>query len=783
VVKEIADKMIELCLLAKKYDINLCVDAEESERLDISFDIIERIFSDPRLDGWEGFGLALQAYQKRAFYAIDWLAALAKKHGRRLMLRLVKGAYWDSEVKRAQERGLDNYAVFTRKATTDVSFLACAKKILSYGADIFYPQFGTHNAYTVASILQMAGGRDFEFQRLHGMAEELYAEITGAQYSRNCRVYAPVGSHEDLLAYLVRRLLENGANSSFVHRIVDPTVPIDSLIQDPVAYVDSLNQKKHPNIPLPPDLFGAERKNSKGLDLSNLLLLDDLLPKLEKISGALHTARPIISGIEITGTETAVFNPANHNQKIGTVTEAGEGDVEKAVTAAHEFFPEWNATSVSARAACLERAADLLEEHMPALMALAITEAGKTIGDAVAEVREAVDFCRYYASQAKKDFMPIALPGPTGEQNQLRLAGRGVFICISPWNFPLAIFLGQITAALAAGNTVVAKPAEQTPLIACKAIQLLHRAGIPEKALHILPGRGETVGAALVEHSKIAGVCFTGGNDTARQINRTLASRQKQILPFIAETGGQNAIIVDSSALPEQVVSDVIASAFQSAGQRCSALRVLYLQDEVYDKTIHMLIGAMQELKLGDPLQFANDIGPLIDKQAINSLAGHVDLMRQTDRILYEMPNPDRNRDGSFFPPTMIALNSIRELEREFFGPVLHVIRFKAHDLSKVIAEINDTGYGLTFGIHSRIEDSVNEVVSQMHAGNIYVNRNIIGAVVGVQPFGGQGLSGTGPKAGGPHYLHRFATEKTITVDTTAAGGNASLLCLSEDEI
>lgn len=776
-------KLTELALLAKSYQIHLTVDAEEAERLDLSLDIFAAVFGQADLDGWHGLGLAVQAYQKRAFYLIDWLAELADTYKRPIMLRLVKGAYWDAEIKLSQEKGLSGYPVFTRKAATDVSYLACAKKILSYN-ERFYPAFATHNAYTVAAIMEMAGERqDFEFQCLHGMGDSLYDEIVGAdKFNRVCRVYAPVGTHEDLLAYLVRRLLENGANSSFVNRIVDAKEPIERLIQDPVAMVAALASKPHPKIPLPVDLFGASRANSMGMDLTNMKQLQALKTTLTQAASQTYTAGPIVGGVTLSGEEQPVFAPFDHQRVVGTAMLADAAACDKALTQAYAAHKTWVQTSALERAACLRRAADLLAKEEVTLMALAMLEAGKTVTDAIAELREAIDFCRYYAAEAEAKLAePITLPGPTGESNQLYYHGRGLFICISPWNFPLAIFMGQIAAALVAGNTVIAKPAEQTPLIAAYAVKLLHQAGIPVEVLHLLPGTGETVGARLVADSRIAGVMFTGSTETAKLINRTLAQRDGAIIPFIAETGGQNAMIVDSSALPEQVVADVINSAFGSAGQRCSALRVLYLQEDVADKILTMLKGAMATLTVGDPRLLSTDVGPVIDAEAKAMLEQHQTQMKNEAQIIYQCQLSEKEvTQGYFVAPTAYEIQDLSLLKREVFGPCLHVIRFKAAHFADVLADINATGYGLTFGVHSRIESTVNFALHHAKVGNAYINRSMIGAVVGVQPFGGEGLSGTGPKAGGPNYLYRLCVEQSVSINTTASGGNASLMSLDE---
>ena len=783
-VPAVTAKLLALAEQAKGVNIGLTIDAEEAERLDISLDIIEAVYSSDSLNGWEGFGLAVQSYQKRAPAVLDWLIDLARKYKRKIMVRLIKGAYWDSEIKVAQVKGLAGYPVFTRKAATDVSFIACAKKMLA-ARDALYCQFATHNAYSLAAVLEMSGGQhDFEFQCLHGMGYTLYDQVVGSQHlDIPCRVYAPVGGHEDLLAYLVRRLLENGANTSFVNRIIDDAIPIDEIIVDPVEKLRNLQQKAHPQIPLPINIYGTTRKNSLGIDLTNvseLMPLDKILDEYSQ-SASSWQAAPLINGVFATGTAQPVYDPSNKQQQIGTVIKATAEQVECALNSADKAFVEWEKQSVDYRASCLERAADLLEQRMPKFIALAVREAGKTIVDAVGEVREAVDFCRYYAEQARKELAhPINLPGPTGELNQLSLHGRGIIACISPWNFPLAIFMGQVTAALAAGNTVIAKPAEQTPIIATLTVQLLHEAGIPKEALHLLPGKGEVVGAKLVGDLRVKGVMFTGSTETARLINQTLANRSGPIIPFIAETGGQNTIIVDSSALLEQVVADVIASAFGSAGQRCSAARVLFVQAEIAPKLIEMLTGAMAELKVGDPGLLETDIGPVIDVDAKNILEAHAARMQKEAKLLYQINLSAPTQQGNFFAPCAFEINQLAQLEREVFGPVLHVIRFSANELDNVINTINNTGYGLTLGIQSRIDDTIEYIRQRVKVGNIYVNRNIIGAVVGVQPFGGEGLSGTGPKAGGPHYLPRLCLERALCINTTAAGGNASLMCLEE---
>ncbi len=785
VLRELVPRVVELARAAKAHGIGFTIDAEEADRLDLSLDLIEAVSGDKSLAHWDGFGLAVQAYQKRCRVLIDFLAEMALKHRRRLMVRLVKGAYWDSEIKNSQERGLSGYPVFTRKASTDVSYLACAGRLLA-APECFFPQFATHNAHTLAAIIEMAGGPDaargrLEFQRLHGMGEALYGQIVPPEtLGLAARIYAPVGSHEDLLAYLVRRLLENGANTSFVNRIVDEKAPLDEIVADPVLRVRALKVKPHPGIPLPVDLFGAERANSRGIDLAD----PEALRELDLALGAADRnwrAAPNIGGREREGAALPVTSPADTGRVVGEIIQASAADVADVVSRATHAFALWSAVPAAERAQCLERAADLLEASREEAMAICVREAGKTIPDAIAEVREAVDFCRYYAARARAEFAESqTLPGPTGERNQLSLHGRGVFACISPWNFPLAIFLGQIGAALAAGNTVIAKPAEQTPLIAAFAIRLLHQAGVPVDALHLLPGDGPSVGAPLVNDQRLAGVAFTGSMEVARAINRVLAAKNGPIVPLIAETGGQNAMIVDSSALPEQVVRDVLISSFQSAGQRCSALRVLFVQADIAPRLTHMLAGAMEELKLGDPALLETDVGPVIDADALRTLEAHAARMDREGNLIHRCRIGPDCRNGYFFAPRAYRIDSLARLDREVFGPILHVIEYQAERLDEVLAAIDATRYGLTLGVHSRIDGKVAKIAARLRVGNAYVNRNMIGAVVGVQPFGGEGLSGTGPKAGGPHYLHRFATERTLTIDTTAAGGNASLLSLEE---
>ncbi len=790
VLAELGPRLLELARLAMAQGIALTVDAEEADRLELSLDLLAPVFAHPDLAGWNGFGLAVQAYQKRAPAVIAWLSEQARACGRRWCVRLVKGAYWDAEVKRAQENGHHGYPVFTRKPNTDVSYLACARALLAEPA-AFYPQFATHNAHTIAAIghyARAAGGSgdaaQLEFQRLHGMGEDLYEEVLGdGSAGLACRVYAPVGSHEDLLPYLVRRLLENGANTSFVNRIVDEDLAIADLVADPVATVEAFGDARaHPRIPAPAALFGSERRNSRGLNLADDDALRELAPALAQAAARPWQAAPLVAGGKVAGgAQVAVFNPADRREQVGSWRPADAACVDAALAAAVAAQPAWDRAGVGRRAQALRRAADLLEERRPQFLALCIKEAGKTLSAAVAEVREAVDFLRYYASQAERQFAdPLELPGPTGERNRLHLHGRGVFVCISPWNFPLAIYVGQVAAAMAAGNAVVAKPAEQTTLTAHAATLLLHEAGVPQEVLAFLPGDGATVGAALTADPRVAGVAFTGSTQTAWAINRALAGRDAPIAALIAETGGQNALIADSSALPEQLVKDALASAFDSAGQRCSAARILLVQADIADRVTTMLAGAMAQLQVGDPGLLSTDVGPVIDEDARAMLEAHAARMDGQARLIHAVDLPPETAHGCFVAPRAWLIPSLDLLEREVFGPMLHVLPYKARELDAVVDRLNALGYGLTLGVHSRIDGTVERIVGRVRAGNCYVNRNQIGAVVGVQPFGGEGLSGTGPKAGGPHYLARFASERTITINTTAAGGNASLLTLDD---
>jgi len=788
---ELTPKLLELAQLAKANGIGMTVDAEESDRLELSLEVIGAVFAHASLAGWNGFGLAVQAYQKRCPFVIDWLADTARKAGRRWCVRLVKGAYWDSEIKRAQEQGLSGYPVYTRKPNTDVSYLACARRLFAAGAELIYPQFATHNAHTIAAIHHYAQKRPFEFQRLHGMGADLYAEVIGEKHlDAPCRVYAPVGSHEDLLPYLVRRLLENGANTSFVNRVVDENVSIRDLVADPCETVRAFSSKPHPRIPLPVGLYGgsalaqspthASRKNSMGVNLAN----DNELKALAEAVNAPRapwTAAPLVPGAKTGEAPRAVTNPGDRREVVGETRNADAATIEKALANAVAAQPDWDALPAASRATILEHAADLLEQRRGEFIALCVREAGKTIPAAISEVREAADMCRYYAALSRKLFgTPEALPGPTGESNQLFLRGRGVFVCISPWNFPLAIFMGQVAAGLAAGNAVIAKPADQTTLVGCAAVKLLHEAGVPEAVLQFVPAKGSMIGNTLLTKPDVSGVCFTGSTETAWTINRTLAARNAPIAALIAETGGQNALIADSSALPEQLVKDVLASAFDSAGQRCSAARVLYVQEDIADKVIAMLKGAMDELVVGDPAKLSTDVGPVIDEPSRTFLVEHAARMDREAKRINEAKLDAGAEHGTFFAPRAYEIPSLSLLTQEVFGPVLHVLRWKGSELDKVIDAINATGFGLTLGVHSRIDATIEHIARRAKVGNCYVNRNQIGAVVGVQPFGGEGLSGTGPKAGGPHYLVRFATERTLTINTTAAGGNASLLTLGE---
>jgi len=779
VLEELTPRVIELARMARDRDLQFTVDAEEADRLELSLDIIAAALGDASLTDWDGFGLAVQAYQKRALAVIDWVEAIAAASRRRLTVRLVKGAYWDTEIKRAQERGLVDYPVFTRKAMTDLCYMASVKRLLA-ARDRLYPQFATHNALTVASVIEDAGGVEgFEFQRLYGMGEALYDALLAELPDAACRVYAPVGSHRDLLAYLVRRLLENGANSSFVSVAADPSVPIADILRRPQSWIAGPQAARSGRIPLPRDIYLPERRAAAGVEFGDRLSLDALRDEVRAGVSSFDSAAPLIDGVVLPGRERPVLSPID-GQPIGAVREADAAIVNSAMAAATAGFPAWAAMPLDERAAVFERAADRLEVNRGRLIALLQSEGGKTLDDALAELREAVDDCRYYAAQARTSLAPQAMPGPTGETNELRYRGRGVFVCISPWNFPLAIFLGQVAAALVAGNTVVVKPAEQTPLIAALAIALLHDAGVPKSALHLVPGDG-TVGASLVADPRVAGVAFTGSTETGRAINRVLAEKTGAIVPLIAETGGINAMIVDATALPEQVIDDVVTSAFRSAGQRCSALRLLCLQDDVAEGMLDMLIGGARELKIGDPRELSTHVGPVIDAEAKQKLDHWITEKERAGAVRFRA---DRDSAlpaaGTYVGPAVIELDRARDLKEEVFGPVLHVVRWHADALDGLLDDIAGNGTALTLGIHSRIDSTAERIAARLASGNVYVNRSMIGAVVGTQPFGGTQLSGTGPKAGGPNYLRRFASEQTVTVNTAAAGGNASLLAQGE---
>jgi RHH-type proline utilization regulon transcriptional repressor/proline dehydrogenase/delta 1-pyrroline-5-carboxylate dehydrogenase len=779
VLKELTPRIIALAQMAKTHDLQCTIDAEEADRLELSLEVIGRVLHDRSLDGWDGFGLAVQAYQKRALKVIDWIEQAAIATGLRLTVRLVKGAYWDTEIKRAQERGLDDYPVFTRKAMTDLCYMACVRRLLAARSNIF-PQFATHNALTVATVIEDAGGVDgFEFQRLHGMGEALYEALIAELPNVACRIYAPVGGYRDLLAYLVRRLLENGANSSFVSVAADTSVPIEQILRRPQDRIGNPEAARNRNIPLPRDLYAPIRRNSAGIEFGEHAGLNALVAEVGTAAARPHEAAAVIDGIVCGGIERAVLSPID-SQRVGVVRDADAATAAAAMAAAEVGLPSWAAISVGERAEILERAAERLEAHRGDLLALLQNEGGKTLDDALAEFREATDYCRYYAAQARSALAEQLMPGPTGESNVLRYRGRGVFVCISPWNFPLAIFLGQVTAALAAGNTVVAKPAEQTPLVAARAIALLHEAGIPAAALHFVPGDG-MIGQALIADPRVAGVAFTSSTEVGQAINRALAAKNGPIVPLIAETGGINAMIVDATALPEQVTDDVMTSAFRSAGQRCSALRLLCLQEDVAERILDMLIGAAHELKVGDSRDPATHVGPVIDADAVAKLDRWIAVMERTGRVRFRYDRdhklPDR---GTYVAPTIIELDGAAELKEEVFGPILHVMRWRAEELDALLDAIAGNGTALTLGVHSRIDLTVDRIAARLRNGNVYVNRNMIGAAVGTQPFGGAALSGTGPKAGGPNYLRRFTTEQVITVNMAATGGNAGLLAQDE---
>ena len=791
VLEELVASVRELAGIARELNVAITIDAEEVDRLEISLEVFRAVYESDTCRGWGKFGLVVQAYSTRALPTLQYLNRIADLQGDEIPLRLVKGAYWDSEIKESQELGVEGYPVFTRKASTDVSYLVCVRFLLSENTrGRIYPQFATHNAHTISTILDVANAgetRQFEFQRLHGMGEALYeAALKRAPKGTWCRIYAPVGAHKDLLPYLVRRLLENGANSSFVHQLVDPRVPVESLCTHPVVTLNQYKTYHNPRIALPPNIYGADRLNSRGINLNINSQYQPLIDEMATHMDTTYDVRPQLAfDVEVNAERRqAVTCPFDRRDTLGHVQWTSAEEASKAIDAAWAAFPRWEQTPVKERAAILERFGDLMETHTAELMTLCSREGGKLLTDGIAEIREAVDFCRYYANRARADFAePTELQGPTGEHNQIMLGGKGVFACISPWNFPVAIFCGQMVAAAVTGNTVVAKPAEQTSLVAHRVVELLREAGMPHDVVQLLPGDGPTVGSVLSSDPRITGVCFTGSTQTAQIINRSLAARENAPLPtLIAETGGLNAMIVDSTALPEQVVNDVMQSAFQSAGQRCSALRVLYVQEDVAERVIGLLKGAMDELKIGDPRDLGTDVGPVIDEEARAGLLKHIEEYRSQGRVIAEAAvDKTITEHGTFVAPVALRIDGIDSLESEQFGPVLHIATWKGGEVDKVIDTINGLGYGLTFGVHSRNESFANAVAQKIRVGNVYVNRNIIGAVVGVQPFGGQGFSGTGPKAGGPHYLHRFATEKTRTVNTTALGGNASLLAMGDE--
>lgn len=777
---ELAPRLFTLARSARARGLTLTIDAEEQDRLDITLDMLARMMTSPALEHWNGLGIAVQAYSKRAIPTLRWLRRLGEQTGKRIPVRLVKGAYWDSEIKWAQERALSDYPVFTRKVHTDVSYLACMRLLLS-DRKAFYPQFATHNAYSIAAAHVAGAQTKFEFQRLHGMGEAIYDGVVGenGMLKRPCRIYAPVGGHEELLAYLVRRLLENGANTSFVNRIADGEAPIDELVRDPVEMAEAERAKGDERaLVRPREIYMPERMAASGLALSQTPVRRALFAEMGDALDDAYAVGPIIGGKEFVSGEgeSLVTCPHDRRERIGTVQVTTPEQADTAVSRATAGAASWDKLGGAKRADILAAAADLFERDKARLMAVIMREAGKTLEDAQGDVREAIDFLRYYAVQARRLFAgPVVLPGPTGERNTLALHGRGVFACISPWNFPLAIFVGQVSAALAAGNAVLAKPAEQTPITAFMATKLLHEAGVPVDALHLLPGSGR-LGAALVKDARVKGIAFTGSNETAWAIQKALAERRNAIVPFIAETGGINAMIADSTALPEQVVRDAVRSAFNSAGQRCSAARVLFLQEDMADETIDMLVGAIEALDVGDPFDYSTDIGPVIDEEAQDDLEGHKIRMQRDGRQLVDLLLPEGCRAGSYVTPAAYEIDSLSVLDREVFGPILHVVRYGRGGIEKVIAAINASGYGLTLGLHSRIEGVADYVYEHARVGNIYVNRNQIGAVVGAQPFGGEGLSGTGPKAGGPHTLLAYATERVRSTDVTATGGNLDLL-------
>jgi len=778
--KELLPKLVKLCEISKQYNIQLCIDAEENYRLILSLKILDKLSSNRNLSGWNGLGLAVQAYQKRSFYVIDWLDKLAKRDNRVINVRLVKGAYWDSEIKLAQELGVPNYPVFTRKSLTDLSWMACAKKLFSLQKNIF-PQFATHNAYSIAFIEEFGKDKIFEFQRIHGMADKIheYFNRYSSDNYQKCRIYAPVGEYNDLLPYLMRRLLENGANTSFVNKINDPKLDIKEIIADPLDIIDQYSQIPNPQIPLPPDIYLPERKNSKGYDLDNeytRLQIENIFSSIDLS----YKAFSIVKGIDVDDESRKVFNPSKLDQSLGYVAFASESTVRKSLEIASNYFSYWKNVDVENKVEIINKFADLLEANQEKLVKICVLEAGKTIKDSINDLREAIDFCYYYSSEAIRVFKdPIILKGPTGEKNKLVYEGKGVIFAISPWNFPIAIFTGQIVSALLAGNTVIAKPAEKTSIIAYEIVKLFLKAGLPVGSLQLLIGKGRNIGQIVLNDTRIKGVVFTGSCETAKKIQNDLVKREGEIIPFMAETGGLNFMIIDSSALTEQVVDDAIESGFNAAGQRCSALRILAIQDEVYDKTLKMLIGATKKIKIGLPNLLSTDIGPVIDQEAKDRINNHVKSFKS--KVLSQSPLESKYQ-GYYVTPTIIEIENLNEVKEEIFGPVIHVYKYKSNEIEKLISDINKMNYGLTLGIQSRIENTINYIFNNANIGNIYINRNIVGAVVGVQPFGGRGLSGTGPKAGGPNYLLKFANEKSYSYNTTAAGGNATLFMMSENQ-
>lgn len=776
---ELSGVLADLAALAREQEVPLTVDAEEAHRLELTLEVFGRVLADPWFSGWAGLGLAVQAYQKRAPAVLDWLTGLAEKHRRLIPVRLVKGAYWDYEIKRAQQLGLPGYPVYTRKAHSDIAYLACARQL--FAADRLFPQFASHNAHTVAAVLETAGGRPFEFQRLHGMGEALYDSLV-RDGTAACRVYAPVGSHRELLPYLVRRLLENGANTSFVHRIADPKIPVGTLTTDPAQQVRARRPSSNRAIPLPEALYGTERRNSRASALDNCRDESALYAAVRAELKNDWRAAPLIDGEASGGQERPVTSPHDRRCRVGWVCEADGETACRASDTAATGAPAWSATPVAERANALRRAAEIMEANYPILIALCVREGGRTVPDALADAREAVDFLRYYAALAERDLAPRDLPGPTGEANRLLYEGRGVFACISPWNFPVAIFTGQVAAALAAGNAVVAKPAGATPLVGMQICRWLHQAGVPPTVLHYLPGPSGAVAPVMLAHPQLAGVLFTGSTATARRIQRDLAAREGALIPFIAETGGLNAMVVDSSALPEQVVEDVLRSAFNSAGQRCSALRLLCLQEECADRILELLSGALAELRVGDPLEPDTDVGPVIDEAARDALDRHFQTMKKHQRLVARAALPPGVEQGCYFAPCVFEIEHPGVLREEVFGPILHAVRYRSDELEALVDTINAGGYGLTFGVHSRVDTTARRIAERISAGNVYINRDIIGATVGVQPFGGRGLSGTGPKAGGPDYLRPLVQEKSVTTNTAAVGGNAGLLAGSDEE-